>query len=198
MKSIRVAITLLAALGVHGTVDAAATPPSKKTCFEYENTCYAKPREACEAVAKTRRADRTVENPYDRVVDSKDAGDSFWCKLADKNGNENEQHYGSKRLSGSEETCEEKHKGITECYVYEGQGMTLTSRKSAQEILARLNPGKRLQPGPMTEADKCDNKGEHWNYKVNGRFVGSILGCECCRNTNSGPVMERRYKASPN
>lgn len=107
MKSIRAAITLLAALVVHGTASGAATPPGQKTCFEYENTCYDKPREACEAVAKARRADRTVENPYDRVVDSKDAGNSFWCKLADKNGNETDQHYGEKRVIGADQASAE-------------------------------------------------------------------------------------------
>lgn len=197
----------------------AAPPTNAKLCFEYENdSCYTTAAEACEAVARTRRADPLVEDPYGRVIASKDAGDSFWCKLADKNGNENEQHYGSKRLSGpekpssdqnavqakpaqkdktkSDETCEEKHKEITECNVYERQGMTLASKESAQKILAKLNPGKRLEPGPMTEAEMCENNGEHWNYYVKKRFVGSILGCKCCRNTNSGPVIDSRYKAS--
>lgn len=79
----------------------AASAAGTQSCFEYEDGCYASAAEACAAVARARRADTHVDNPYGRVVGAKDAGDQFWCKLADKNGETDEQHYGSRRAVAS-------------------------------------------------------------------------------------------------
>jgi hypothetical protein len=76
-----------------------ASAAGSKSCFEYEDACYTTAPEACAAVARARRADPRVDNPYGTVVGAKDAGDKFWCKLADKNGETDEQHYGSRRTT---------------------------------------------------------------------------------------------------
>lgn len=88
----------MAALGLlHGQAVSAAG--AKSSCFEYDDGCYRSAYEACQAVARARRADPRVDNPYDQVVGAKDAGDKFWCKLGDKNGETDEQHYGSRRTA---------------------------------------------------------------------------------------------------
>jgi hypothetical protein len=84
-----------AALGILHMPLAHSAP--KTSCFEYEDACYRDAYTACQAVARKRHEDRFVDNPYDRVLGAKDAGEKFWCKLGDKDGNENEQEYGSKR-----------------------------------------------------------------------------------------------------
>ena len=67
--------------------------------FELEaGSEYSSAQALCEAVAKARRADTSVTNPYGRVVGAKDAGDSVWCELADSEGNKTDQHYGSLRF----------------------------------------------------------------------------------------------------
>lgn len=85
----------MAAMGLLHMQSASAAGPT--SCFEYEDGCYQSAYEACQAVARARRADTHVDNPYDRVMGAKDAGDKFWCKLGDKNGDTDEQHYGSRR-----------------------------------------------------------------------------------------------------
>ena len=84
----------------------AADPPSRK--YKYEDHLYSTSKEACDAVAKARREDKSVDNPYDRVIGFADAGDKFRCKLADSKGNENEQEYGSAELASKEQSGEEK------------------------------------------------------------------------------------------
>ncbi|MBC7982983.1 MAG: hypothetical protein H7Y02_03920 [Candidatus Obscuribacterales bacterium] len=96
----------------------------------------------------------------------------------------------------AEEICAEKYKKITECYIYEGRKLTHKSYDSARSVLVNKNKGKKLDPEEAT-AEKCDNEGKHWNFYVKGIFRGSVLGCECCRNTNSKPVMENRFGAFP-
>jgi len=96
----------------------------------------------------------------------------------------------------AEETCSDNYKNITECYVYEGRGLTHKNYDSARNILVKANAGKKLDRETAT-AEKCDNEGKHWNFYVKGVFRGSVLGCECCRNTDSKPVMENRFGAFP-
>ena len=91
-----VALSLLLVIAPCFT-QAGPVAPAGRDCFEYQDVCYRTPADACQAVADERRADRANDSPYGRVVGAKDTGDSFWCKLADKNGNDTEQTYGSKR-----------------------------------------------------------------------------------------------------
>lgn len=87
-------LTLIALAGAHAY---AAGPQGK--VYVYEGREYSSPLEACEAVAKARREDRSVDNPYGRVVDAQDADDKFFCKLADSNNVTTEQTYGSTKLA---------------------------------------------------------------------------------------------------
>jgi hypothetical protein len=107
--------------------------------FEYEGAKYRTAREACEAVAKVRRADKSVENPYGTVVEAKDAGDSFWCKLKDRTGNEIEQHYGSKvknpPAKGQDPAGTAEPAGSDECKQIEALGGNDLQRA----VTARLN-----------------------------------------------------------
>ncbi|MCI0750027.1 MAG: hypothetical protein L0Y32_05745, partial [Nevskiales bacterium] len=84
-----------------------------------------------------------------------------------------------------------------ECYEYEGRGMTLKSYEDARKVLVNLNPGQKLTEN-QAPAQECDTVGDHWNFYAKGKFKGSVLGCECCRNTDAGPGLEKRYKAHPN
>lgn len=101
MNPIRTRTPFLLAALLATQVSIALAAPKGGVCYEYQYVCYSDPYQACQAVAKERRADKLVDNPYGTVVGAKDAGDKFWCKLADKNGEENEQDYGSKRLATS-------------------------------------------------------------------------------------------------
>lgn len=79
-----------------------ASAAASQTCFEYQDdSCYDSAYEACQAVGRARGADPYVDNPYYRVVGSKDAGDKFWCKLANRDGDTDEQHYGSRKARPS-------------------------------------------------------------------------------------------------
>ncbi len=68
-----------------------------KRFFELESggTRYENAYELCAAKAEERRNDKSVDNPYGQVVGQEDKGSNVWCKLADSNGNEIDQHYGS-------------------------------------------------------------------------------------------------------
>lgn len=68
-----------------------------KRFFELESggTRYEDAGALCAAEAKERGEDKFVDNPYDQVVGQEDKGSSVWCKLADSNGNEIDQHYGA-------------------------------------------------------------------------------------------------------
>jgi|GEM_PF-3415396 len=60
-----------------------------------DGTRYKDASAVCAAEAKERGEDKFVDNPYDEVVGQKDEGSNVWCKLADSNGNEIDQHYGA-------------------------------------------------------------------------------------------------------
>lgn len=68
-----------------------------KRFFELESggTHYANAQQLCLAEAQIRSKDDHVQNPLNHVVGSKDDGNSVWCNLADSNGIESDQHYGS-------------------------------------------------------------------------------------------------------
>lgn len=60
-----------------------------------DGTRYEDAGALCAAEAKERGEDESVDNPYDEVVGQEDKGSNVWCKLADSNGNEIDQHYGA-------------------------------------------------------------------------------------------------------
>lgn len=97
MNAIRPRPLFLLAILLASHLSAALAASQGGVCYEYQYVCYTDPYQACQAVAKERRADKSVDNPYGTVAGAKDAGDKFWCKLADKNGEETEQEFGSKR-----------------------------------------------------------------------------------------------------
>ena len=100
----------------------------------------------------------------------------------------------------NDETCEDKFKEQTECFEYESRGMTHKSYDSAYKDLLVKNPGSK-PTRKHADAEQCENDGDHWNFYINGKFKGSILGCECCQNAENlggGPEMKSRFKFSPN
>lgn len=78
---------------------ASAGMANAATRYEYEGRLFDTPAQACAAVAKARRDDKSVDNPYGKVAAARDADNGFWCKLVDKDKNENEQTYGNKVLT---------------------------------------------------------------------------------------------------
>jgi hypothetical protein len=82
------------ALGLMLAEDVVAAPSS--SCFEYDGRCYVTAAEVCAVVARARHEDSSFEYPYDRVLTSKEDGDSVSCKLGNKLGNEVEFDYGNK------------------------------------------------------------------------------------------------------
>jgi hypothetical protein len=68
-----------------------------KRFFELESggPHYANAHELCAAKAKERHDDKSVDRPYDHLVGERDDGANVWCNLADSNGDENDQHFGS-------------------------------------------------------------------------------------------------------
>lgn len=68
-----------------------------KRFFELESggPHYANAHELCAAKAKERHDDKSVDRPYDNLVGERDDGANVWCNLADSNGDENDQHFGS-------------------------------------------------------------------------------------------------------
>lgn len=98
-----------------------------------------------------------------------------------------------------EKICAEEHKAMLECFEYESRGMTLKNYADARKKLVSQNPGQKLAPKEGetgAEADQCETVGKHWNFYAKKDYKGSILCCECCRNSDQGPVIEDRCKVS--
>lgn len=98
-----------------------------------------------------------------------------------------------------EKVCAEEHKAMLECFEYEGRGMTLKNYADARKKLVSQNPGQKLAPKEGeagAEANQCETAGKHWNFYAKKDYKGSILCCECCRNSDQGPAIEDRCKVS--
>lgn len=68
-----------------------------------------------------------------------------------------------------------------------------------REALARFggNNNSTHNESPITTGPCFGTLGAglHWNVRLKGKRIGSIVSCTCCRDTESGPVLEKKYKA---
>lgn len=93
---------------------------------------YTNPEALCAAKAEERRKDKSVDKPYDQVVGAKDEGSNVWCNLADSDGNENDQHFGSEVW----ECPAHSTQGNDSCECEEGYKSTGSTCEKAESSLA--------------------------------------------------------------
>lgn len=51
----------------------------------------------------------------------------------------------------------------------------------------------RLEKESETTRGPCPEEGLHYAVKHRGRYIASIVGCPCCQDSPSGPVMTWRF-----
>ena len=70
--------------------------------------------------------------------------------------------------------------------------------KSPQQALKVLKKDTgvsnlRLTKGEETIKGPCISEGRHYGVMVGGDYIASIMGCPCCQDTPSGPILTWLY-----
>ena len=148
----------------------------------------------------TKAKDGSWKDSYDTAVYRDSGSTEEQAQQPDNNVNKTESEKQS-AVADSGKTCKTEHPKLDMCYGLEGKGLkdkdVKDSKNQLKKDITKTHPNKQASPKKPTAAELCES-GQHWNYYVGKDFVGSIVDCECCIDTQSGSKRERRSKYSPN
>lgn len=97
-------------------------------------------------------------------------------------------------LNQSQNPCDDVYPEAINCsklpkwYIYDTPQQAFKAIKRREGISnLKLEKRRRTKKGP------CPGQGLHYNVKHGRRYIASIVGCPCCKNTSAGAVMKWRY-----